>query len=399
MRWTIPGATGAGASGEERIKQAATFKTGLPNVVLLLDGSGSMTESDPKRSRVEAARQFIQTGKTSGGIGKIAVVQFATTVHELLPLTPVAEESRIDGALRQITADGYTDIDGSIRKAVEILRAGGSARGAIVLLTDGVQEPGVYNKAHTLAKEAGIPIHTIGLGGDADLGLLEQIAEDTGGTFAAAAEGQELVKIYGAIATGILGGRTILTTKIQAEPVRIPVDGACRTLVAAAGSEYGAFLALTSPKGESDKSDPQGHPLLYKVAPAAGLWQAKWSGSRIVTFEASSHTPLYPLFFRATPESEGFVEINPDDPRVALSLAEGNAPAGSTIELTLEVPDRQAVTGTLFDDGAHDDGAAGDGVFAGSLASLAKQNIFAGSTGTITAVVSGKRANGEDSNT
>ena len=400
LRWTIPGGP-AGAAGEERIKQAATFRTGLPNVVLLLDGSGSMTESDPSRSRVEAARRFIQAGKTSGGIGNIAIVQFATTVHELLPLTPVSEEARFAGALRQITADGYTDIDGSIRKAVEILRAGAGAGGtgsaAIVLLTDGMQEPGDYTNAHKLAKEAGIPIHTVGLGADADLNLLERIADETGGTFAAAAKGQELLRIYGAIATGILGGRTILTTNIQAAPVSIPIDGACRTLVASVGSEAGGSLALTSPKGESDKTDPQSPPIFYKISPAVGTWQAQWSG-RAAKFEASAHTPLYPLFFRATAESDGVVEINPDDPRVALSLADATAPIGigSTVEVTLEVPDHQPLTGTLYDDGAHDDGAAGDGVFAGSLTQLAKGEIFAGTTGTLTATITGKRAGGED---
>ena len=399
LRWSFPGST---EHGEALLKKAVAFRTGMPSVVLLLDGSGSMTTSDPEKSRIEAARRFIATGKTSGGIGSIGIIQFATQVHELLPLTPIADDDKFQRALKSITADGFTDIDGSIRKAVDTLRGpAGKGTGAIVLLTDGVQEPGVYNDAHRLARDAGIPIHTVALGPDADRDLLQRIADDTGGTFSAAASGPELIRIYGAIAAGIVGGRTIVSGPFPAaapRSVAFPIDSTCRTLVASVASESSGTLALKSPKGENESTDSAAHPVYHKISPQPGTWTAQWSSGSSAKLEASAHTSLYPLFFRATAEATGVVEIDPDDPRIGLSLTEGATPLpGATVELTLDIADRSdRLTATLFDDGAHEDGGTGDGLYAGFVTKLSALNLSVGTTGTISAVVSGKRAAGEE---
>ena len=399
LRWSFPGTN---EHGESRLKNAVAIRTQLPDVVLLLDGSGSMVGSDPDSSRVEAARKFISIGKTSGGIGNIALIQFATTVHELLPLTPVNEDEKFQRALKGITADGYTDIDGSIRKALETLRGpSGKSTGAIVLLTDGVQEPGVYGNAHTLARAAGIPIHTVALGPDADRDLLQRIASDTGGTFSAAARGQELIRLYSAIAAGIVGGRTILSAPLPVGATRalnFPTDGSCRTLVASIASEASGTLTLTAPKGERESTDAAYHPVYYKVGPPPGNWSAQWSvASGEARLEASAHTPLFPLFFRATVETDSGVEIDPDDPRVGLSLTDASTLVGTAnVELALEFSDRsERLSATLTDDGAHEDGASGDGIYAGLVPKLGALELPIGTTGTLTATVTGTRANGE----
>ncbi len=400
LRWSFPGGNEA---GETRLSKAVSFRTGLPSVVLLLDGSGSMTTSDPEKSRIEAARRFIATGKTSGGIGSIGIIQFASQVHELLPLTPISDDDKFQRALKAITADGFTDIDGSIRKAVEMLHGPGkgSGTGAIVLLTDGVQEPGIYGDAHRLARAAGIPIHTVALGPDADRDLLQRIADDTGGTFSAAASGGELIRIYGAIAAGIAGGRTIFSGPFPAAAPRalvFPTDSTCRTLVASVSSESSGTLTVKSPKGETETTSAAEHPVFHKISPPPGAWTAQWPAGASARLEASAHTSLYPLFFRAATDATGTVEIDPDDPRIGLSLTDGATPlAGATVDVSLEIADRsERLAAILFDDGTHEDGTAGDGIYAGFVAKLAGLDLPVGTTGVITATVSGKRAVGED---
>src|SRR6185436_17145061 len=99
----------------------------------------------------------------------IGLVQFDSKARTILPLTPLEQAVAIERGLEQIGENGDTDIDGGIRKALELLKGEeGQASGTIVLLTDGKQEPGEYKDAHTLARAASVPIHTVALGHDAD---------------------------------------------------------------------------------------------------------------------------------------------------------------------------------------------------------------------------------------
>ena len=405
--------------GQERLKGALAFRSGQPDVVLLLDGSLSMGRNDPQRLRVEAARAFVTLGRSSGGIGQVALVQFDDKVRVLLPLTPLAAGAAFERAFESIRESGLTDIDGGIRKSIETLRGtAGQSAGAIVLLTDGKQEPGEYANAHHLARDAGVVIHTLALGNSADRKLLKRIAEDTGGTFSDAARGQDLLRLYAAIAGRIAGGKTILSRVLPAAGGRaaFPVDGACRSLVVAvsAGPSDGGLLVLLDPGGRAEESSAQAHPLQYRQEPSVGAWAAAWTptvgkagsaggeerGGRDAraTLEASAHTALFPLFFRARPDAQGTVELDPDDPRIALSFAEGAiSPGLARVEVALEGPGNpKPLAVPLFDDGAHGDGAAGDGVYAGALPDPEQFPLPPDAAGLLRACVTGRRGSGEE---
>ncbi|MCZ7648920.1 MAG: VWA domain-containing protein [Planctomycetota bacterium] len=251
LRWTWPDAPG----GEVRLKQAVRFRVGLPDVVLLLDGSLSMGRNDPQRLRVEAARTFVNLALRSGGIGRVAVVQFDDKPRLLLPLTPVAERGRFELTFSELRELGMTDINGGIRTAVDLLAGReAEARAAVVLLTDGKQEPGEYAEAHQAAKQAGIPIHTVALGQSADRALLQRIAADTGGTCSDAESGQDLLHLYGTIAGRILGGRTLCEAALEpgAAGAGFPVDGSIRSLAASAKSEAPRRAAAERTGGPRD---------------------------------------------------------------------------------------------------------------------------------------------------
>lgn len=398
LRW------GSGGADEQtaRLKQAVAFRAGQPDVVLLLDGSLSMGRTDPQRMRVEAARAFTRLARESGGVGRVALVQFDDNVRTILPLTPLPEAAAIERGLEQIGENGQTDIDGGLRSALEVLKGGAAqASGAIVLLTDGKQEPGEYRDAHKLARGAGVPVHAVALGRDADRRLLQRIASETGGMFAEAGFDQDLLRLYASIAGKIAGGRTILRANLAgAGETAYPVDGACRTLTVAAAAPQGGALTVRGPQGFEAATGAQAHPLFFLMTPASGAWTSAWQpqGAGTAQLDAGAQTALYPLFFRARAGATGGVELDPDEPVLAVSLAEGTDLLPAEIDVKFESAEgaRFAVQDAkLFDDGKHGDGAAGDGVFAGGVSELRELAPADGTSGTATARVQGTRANGE----
>lgn len=388
LRWSNP-------DGERRFPGAVRFKRGAPDVVLLLDGSLSMGRNDPRLMRVEAARAFVHFARRSGGIGRVAVVQFSDNVVTLLPLTPVEQAGAFEAAFAKVRDNGQTDIDGSLRRALEIFAADNwHAGAAVVLLTDGKQEPGEYAGAHKKLGEAKIPVHTVALGSGADRALLQRIAEETGGTYSETHRDQDLLRLYASIAGQIVGGQTILTVPLAAGgQSAFPVDGSCETLTATVRAKGGGALVLTPPGGTAESTGAEGQPVYFRNAPQPGRWTAGWTSAEAgeVSLTVSARSALFPLFFRTSGGAGSSVEIDPDDPFVAVSLAEAvQAAPGAQVDVALERGGgAPAVRATLFDDGAHGDGEANDGVYAGALPELG--DMPGDASGTIALTVAGTR--------
>jgi len=383
-----------GPANFKRFKGVLGFRSASPDVVLLIDGSGSMEVSDPERKRVEAARQFLIEGQRSGGIGRVAMVQFDDHVRVLLPLTSINDGTALAKGLEAISENGQTDIDGGVRKALEILKQSPEHNpGAIVLLTDGKQEPGEYKNAHRAAKDAGIPVHTIGLGRDADLKLLARIASETGGLTFEAKTGQDLLQLYAAIAGRIAGGRLVLAAPLSGGAARFPIDGSINSFSISAPGAGDGELTLTAPGGQPEKIRLAKQAFQYVQNPDDGAWEAAHSGNGAdARLEISAATPLYPLFFRARPAVDAPVEIDPDDPWVALSLGEGprgtEAWKAAQVELTLERPGAPPLKIQL---------RPGDknGVFSAALNGWAAHALPLETSGTLTAIVTGTRTAGD----
>lgn len=376
-----------GSRGDVRLNGAVSIKAEAADVVLLMDGSLSMGRTDPQRLRVAAAREFIEQARKSGSVGRIAIVQFDSKSRTVATLTNVNEN--FEGALEQIDERGETDIDGGIRHSLPLL----SEAGAIVLLTDGKQEPGVYRNAHAEAKKAGIAIHALALGREADRELLKRIASETGGTYSDAAKDRDLALAYAAIASRIARVRTILSVENAAQPTAIPVDGACRSLAISIGGEQSGTLTVAGPRAENWSSPAQPAPSYFKDAPATGAWTATWNGPAS-TLTGAARTGLYPQFFRADLDGEGAVVIDTDEPSLALSLADNGAPlAAQRVEATLIFTDNTRQLLPLRDDGQNGDLRANDGIFASDLPPFAGSNgsYPESARGTVRVVTEGVR--------
>lgn len=183
------------------------------SIVLALDTSGSM-RGDALADAKAAALQMIAA---LDGSGNVALIAFADTVdfegvdgEREVGLMRVSAESRnqfasvIDG----LEADGATPLYDAALKAVSIAEDAPVGQRAILLLTDGVDEDGQGNPEQGSrrarrdtplddARDANIPIFTIGLGDETDEEYLRLLADQTGGFYQAAPTSEQLDTLFG----------------------------------------------------------------------------------------------------------------------------------------------------------------------------------------------------------
>ena len=184
-------------------------------VVLVVDRSGSMEHDDYRPTRLEAAKraaevflQQIQPGDSA------ALVSFEAYVTLEAPL---AEDRDLSlDALRLLRPDGGTAIGEGVHRAIQVLQEGAKESvKAIVLLSDGASNEGRDPVvAANEARDAGIPVFTVGIGtpGDEfDELTLRSIAETTGGEYLYAPDASELSRVYEQ-----MGGKVINVAGVNA---------------------------------------------------------------------------------------------------------------------------------------------------------------------------------------
>lgn len=175
---------------------------GVVPTVVVLDASGSMTETDVDgRSRMDAAKQavgeFIDRVPATDELGLVTYgtgtgsseEEKAAGCADISVLAGVGEKDRegLKADVAGLTPRGYTPIGNALRKASELLPGEGSR--SIVLVSDGIDTcapPPVCEVAKEL-KDQGVDlvVHTIGfMVDDAARAELECIAQTTGGTYA-----------------------------------------------------------------------------------------------------------------------------------------------------------------------------------------------------------------------
>ena len=179
------------------------------DVFLLIDKSLSMRRNDKLRLRVAAAKAFADLARGGGRIGHIGIVAFNHEAELLLPPTDVNSKQLIFEAADKIRNGGETDLDGAIELAMQEFDKLPDSEKVAILLTDGKDQPGVYENAHRLFAEKKWPLHAIGLSKNADHETLQRIARETGGNYHDAPTSAELQRIFGDICFS-LQNRTLI---------------------------------------------------------------------------------------------------------------------------------------------------------------------------------------------
>ena len=202
------------------------------SVVLAIDVSGSMMATDVPPTRLDAAKdaasRFVEGLPERFGVGLVSFSTAATSLAD-----PSEERAEILEEIDGLEAHTGTAIGDAIAAALDLVPKGedgtiptgedGKPLASILLLSDGASTQGIStDDAIGLAKEAGVAVNTIALGTDAgtvtvpnelgelqtvsvapDRETLEQIAEETGGTYFDAPTEQDLDAVYEAVGSQV----------------------------------------------------------------------------------------------------------------------------------------------------------------------------------------------------
>lgn len=225
---------------------------GRATVMLALDVSGSMRQTDIPPTRLVAAKQaaleFIDKQKNTNQVGIVAFTGIAQLVQ-----TPTTDSDALTRAVRNLTTGRGTAIGDGIVTALETIDDFGQAttptatpRAApaegdyrpdiIVLLTDGVATTGVDPlEAAQRAADGRVRVYTIGFGtaqgGEFDGGggmgggfrsrrwgideeSLKQIASLTGGEYFTASSARELQKVFDSLPTVLVSREETLEISV-----------------------------------------------------------------------------------------------------------------------------------------------------------------------------------------
>lgn len=203
------------------------------SIMLTMDKSLSMVRhpdltQDPDSLKFRAAKQtFGEFIKSLRPQDEAALLGFAgpsfVDVHQYF----TSNQDSLLRALSNVTVASGTAIYDAIVDGILLLSKRPNKR-IMILLTDGndTQSWNTITYAINAARNARIPVYTIGLGGDVDSLKLKQIASETGGEYFFAPSPSELLKMYQKLMSTIFNSACVLAYE---SPAYCP-DGGKRTV-------------------------------------------------------------------------------------------------------------------------------------------------------------------------
>jgi VWFA-related protein len=243
------------------------------SIVLVLDVSNSMVESNSLEPAKDAARRFLE------GLGpedSVAILTFAENVNTVLAFTK--DKAAADAAIAGLGAGSSTALYEATAQSVRLAGTSETGRRAVVLLSDGVDNGSAVLREQAIgtATNAGVPVFGIGLGTEIDREYLAELAQATGGRFVETPSHEGLDALYQE-ASELLRGQYILA--IDGSAIRA-VDGRPLALQLDVASEAGSG---------SDARDVCLQPLCASLGIEDG---ERISGSRDVTVTVISTDPV-----------------------------------------------------------------------------------------------------------
>ena len=193
--------------------------TGHP-VVLIIDVSRSMEETDIAPTRIEAAKgAAVEFARHLPRASRLALVTFGNYPTVVVPLT--GDRIRVIDGIRNLTTQLRTQLGPGLVEGVRAVTGegrlapmAGGFRAVAVLLSDGRASDGLPpEEAAREASTRGVRVYTVGLGtasdpatfrsgywGVLDEPTLRMIADETGGRYYKAEEARQLRDIYHGLA-------------------------------------------------------------------------------------------------------------------------------------------------------------------------------------------------------
>lgn len=174
-------------------------KAEIPSLALALviDKSGSMSGGVSGYSKIDLAREAaIQATDILSPQDKVGVIAFDSAARWVVKMNNVEELEEIQADIATIRAGGGTNIYPAISLAYNSLKNAETKYKHIILLTDGQSATtgDYYYLARRMEKE-GITMSTLAVGTDADIFLMQQLAEWGGGRYYFSDDGLNIPRI------------------------------------------------------------------------------------------------------------------------------------------------------------------------------------------------------------
>ena len=188
------------------------------DIMLVVDTSSSMLQEDMRDDegyrRMDAARERAEQFAAAREHDRVGLIAFARYAELRCP--PTLDEHALAAFLRVLdTVPRGSDFDATaigtaLAKAVQVLEDSDAKSKVVVLLSDGENNVDdiLPSEAAAFAVDAGVRVHTIGLGRGIATGFgfreltfdsLEMISEATGGEFFHARDDDDLAAVYARI--------------------------------------------------------------------------------------------------------------------------------------------------------------------------------------------------------
>ena len=185
------------------------------SVALVLDYSGSITIDPVNVSAMQdAANSFVND---LGANDEAEIIKYGTTIEVTQSFT--SNKTLLRAAIQSTPNVGvHTALYDAVVQAATDFSTSTKARRAIIIITDGIDDDGTgnpqsintINEAINDANGNGVPVFTVGLG-SANVTILQQLADDTGGTYSDSPTTANLATIYQQLSDLLFTNQYILT--------------------------------------------------------------------------------------------------------------------------------------------------------------------------------------------
>jgi hypothetical protein len=194
--------------------------TGPFSVAMLLDQSGSISNTDPNDSRIQAAKIFMNALGPGDNVvlsafaGPGRMLPFELTVYGTgFTTNGPSYFSTLDQLTRQV--GGGTPLYRSTRSMIDYTSTNAlTPNKAVLVFTDGADTEGGATIADVAARAAatGVRVYTVGLG-NVNTSVLSEMASRGGGTMMWATDARQLVSIYGTVGRLLRGAVSLYRTR------------------------------------------------------------------------------------------------------------------------------------------------------------------------------------------
>ena len=182
-------------------------------LVLVLDRSASMIEGSAIELAKEAARRSLEVLAPTDELG---ILTYEDNYEWNVPLKQVTDKDAILEKINAIKAEGRTNLYPALNRACQALNESFSDLKHIIVLTDGVSQPGDFDDIAKQIASMGITMSSVAVGEEADPKLLSDLAKHGKGSMYICKNPAELPAIFALETTAAAKiGIVERTTKLQ----------------------------------------------------------------------------------------------------------------------------------------------------------------------------------------